>query len=155
MLSIYLSCNTTPYVCTYTTDYINYYSVILHLILVISVIGLINTYMTFYLFASVQVLNTPYYRFLSIYSINSFFICLNDFVFIVFAFTSRTRMFFLEGFLYIENHNLMFLFSYITIPLWVIFYTTAGFLDIVIILNRVCFFSPKKQSIFKFKSILK
>ena len=152
MRNTFLNCTKT-HECTSTIEPTSFHAIMLYCIAVSSAIGITNSFMSSYILFTVKSMKTPFFRFMNIYTLNSLLISLNDFVVVIVFFLNSKDLFFLEGFDYVDNYQFIFMFSRVSVPIWVILYSNASLLDICILLNRVLVFYPDPKSIFKIKSI--
>jgi hypothetical protein len=125
--------------------------------LIISLAGVFLNPLCFFVIFSSNKTNNKFLHLLKYYCLNSFMISLNDSIHnFLFIFPSSKANYIIENWTYENNQyygNEEFVYykTKVFFPLWIVFYTLAGFLDICIAYQRLEIYIPK-LTLFKKKS---
>ena len=117
--------------------------IILHIATCIASIGTLLNLLSLFIFIFSNNMNTKFLTYLKWYLLNSVIVTINQIVLGTFFALGDMPWYRNENYFMINNYEFVFVFSYVSIPLWNISYTGGTLLDICIAYERILMYLPK------------
>ncbi len=124
----YLECKIQNRVCTSHTENTNFHVVLYALILGVSIIGVCNNSINTYIFFTAKNMNSAFFRYLKLYSLNSLLVNLNDMVVLILFFSQVQTLYIKDGLDYYDTVDFVYYYTNIYIVIWALIYSFGGFL---------------------------